>query len=159
MSDEDVLEWRGCEVIDRDGEKVGTLEEIYLDEQTRRPEWAIVKRGFMGRTTTFVPLIGAMREGEHVRVRYEKEQLKDAPAVDPEGGLTQEEEEQVYGHYGLDYSRAESQSGLPEGEAEALPGPRLRLRKYVVTDYVPVQREEVRVESEPARDEREEPSR
>jgi sporulation protein YlmC with PRC-barrel domain len=209
MADENVLEWRGCDVIDSDGDKVGTLEQIYLDEQTKKPEWAIVTVGFMGRRSTFVPLIGAMREGDMIRVRYDKDLVKDAPKVDPEGGLSQDEEEQVYRHYGLDYSRAESESGLPDSPAagetgaaagrraetetsagaeaqgargdaperrdETAPGRdapdperatvpgapggaggevvgRLRLRKYVVTEHVPVQREEVRLEPEPEGD-------
>lgn len=110
----EVMEWRGCEVVDRDGDKVGKLDEIYLDRQTGQPEWAIVNTGLFGQRSSFVPLKDAMREGDMIRVPYEKDQIKDAPNVDADGELTQEEEQQVYAHYGLDYSQDRSQSGLPE---------------------------------------------
>jgi sporulation protein YlmC with PRC-barrel domain len=38
MSTQNVTEWRGQELLDNDGEKIGTIEEIYLDTDTDRPE-------------------------------------------------------------------------------------------------------------------------
>lgn len=115
----DVMEWRGCEVIDRDGDKVGKLDEIYLDRETGQPEWAIVNTGLFGRKSSFVPIKKAMREGDMIRVAYQSDQIKDAPSVDPDGEVSQDEERQIYEHYGLEYSQARSGSGLPEGGAAA----------------------------------------
>src|SRR4051794_36304322 len=132
MDENNPLEWRGAEVVDRDGDKVGTLAEVYLDAETRRPEWAIVKVGLFGRGNTFVPLAGADREGDIVRVRYDKGQIKDAPDADPDGELSVDEEERLYRHYGLERSEAaadESGAGQPER--------RVRLVRYVVEE-VPV---------------------
>jgi sporulation protein YlmC with PRC-barrel domain len=111
----EMMEWRGCEVVDQDGDKVGKLDEIYLDRETGTPEWAIVNTGLFGRKSSFVPLKEALREGEMIRVPYQKEQIKDAPNVDPDGEITPEEEQQVYAHYGLEYSQSRSGSGLGEG--------------------------------------------
>jgi sporulation protein YlmC with PRC-barrel domain len=111
----EMMEWRGCEVVDQDGDKVGKLDEIYLDRETGTPEWAIVNTGMFGRKSSFVPLKEALREGDMIRVPYQKEQIKDAPNVDPDGEISPEEEQQVYSHYGLDYSQAQSGSGLGEG--------------------------------------------
>ena len=54
----DIAEWHGMELVDRDGERIGKLEEIYVDVETDEPQFGTVKEGFFGRHLTFVPLIG-----------------------------------------------------------------------------------------------------
>src|SRR5919205_2458430 len=81
----DVYDWRGRTVVDRDGEKIGKLDEIYLDRQTNTPEWALVNTGLFGSKSSFVPLKGAAPSGEDVRVAYAKDQVKDAPSIDTDG--------------------------------------------------------------------------
>jgi len=193
MNTNDVTQLRGQQLIDRDGDKVGKIDEIYLDEQTGQPEWLAVNTGLFGSNVSFVPLAQATTEGGTVRVPYEKSQIKDAPNASADGQLSQEEESRLYRHYGMDYGENRSDSGLPEGgrfddttrtadtgtvghdtsgpttdqamtrsEEELKVGTakreagRARLRKYVVTENVtqtvPVQREEVRVEREPITD-------
>lgn len=115
----ELTEWRGCEVVDQDGDKIGKIDEIYIDRETGKPEWAIVNTGLFGRKSSFVPLKDALREEDLIRVPYEKSHVKDAPNVDPDGEISAEEEERVYAHYGLDYSQAQSSSGLPTGESAA----------------------------------------
>jgi uncharacterized protein (TIGR02271 family) len=110
--------WRGRAMIGGDGEKIGKVDEIYLDEETGRPEWALVNTGLLGMKSNFVPLTGASSEGDEVHVEYTKDQVKDAPGVDPEGELSQSEEATLYRHYGLEYSERRSGSGLPEGSGE-----------------------------------------
>ncbi len=112
---EQALEWRGQDLVDSDGDRIGKVEEIYLDTETDQPEWALVHTGLFGNKGTFVPLQEASAEGDGVRVPYEKSQVKDAPSVDPDGQLSQEEEAELYRHYGLDYGEGRSGSGLPEG--------------------------------------------
>jgi sporulation protein YlmC with PRC-barrel domain len=113
----EMMDWRGCQVVDQDGDKVGKLDEIYLDRETGKPEWAIVNTGLFGRKSSFVPLKDALREEDMIRVPYQAEQIKDAPSVDPDGEISPEEEQQVYAHYGLDYSQAQSGSGLGTSNA------------------------------------------
>jgi uncharacterized protein (TIGR02271 family) len=115
---EDTLTWRGQAMTDRDGDKIGTVEEIYLDADTNEPEWALVNTGLFGTKRSFVPLREATHEGEGVRVPYEKAHVKDAPAMDADGELSQREEEELYRHYGLEYGESRSGSGLPEGRDE-----------------------------------------
>ena len=117
---------RGQEVLDRDGEKVGTVEEVYLDQQTDRPEWVLVNTGgLFGGKSTLVPLAGADNGDGGVRVPYEKDQIKSAPQADVDGELSQDEEAALYSHYGLDYSEGRSDSGLPAGErSEGVAGDR-----------------------------------
>jgi uncharacterized protein (TIGR02271 family) len=113
----EISSWRGRVMIGSDSEKIGKIDEIYLDEETGQPEWALVNTGLFGLKSTFVPLTGASPEGEEIRADYTKDQVKDAPGLEPEGELSQSEEATLYRHYGLDYSERRSGSGLPEGSA------------------------------------------
>jgi uncharacterized protein (TIGR02271 family) len=106
---------RGATVRDRDGEKIGTVDELYFDQATDRPEWMTVKTGLFGMKTTFVPVEGAQPEGEdELRVPYEKDRVKGAPSIDPDHELTQGEEQELYSFYGMSYGERRSSSGLPE---------------------------------------------
>jgi uncharacterized protein (TIGR02271 family) len=109
------LSWRGQELMATDGAKIGTIEEIYVDAQTGAPEWALVHTGLFGTKRTFVPLRGADATGEGIFVPFAKQQVKDAPSIDPDGQLSQREESDLYRHYGLEYSELHSDTGLPEG--------------------------------------------
>jgi uncharacterized protein (TIGR02271 family) len=114
---EEITNYRGATLVDRDGGKIGSIDEIYLDQETRRPEWLAVKTGLFGTRLSFVPISEASLNGDEVRVPYEKAQVKDAPNVDADGQLSQQEEAELYRHYGLDYGESRSDSGLPEGTA------------------------------------------
>jgi uncharacterized protein (TIGR02271 family) len=119
MQKEDLLQKRGDDLYDTSGDKLGKIEEIYLDAETGAPEWALVNTGLFGTKSTFVPLRDATEDNGSLRVPYEKAQLKDAPTIDPDGELSQQQESELYRHYGLDYSESRSDSGLPEGGAGA----------------------------------------
>src|SRR5918992_4845419 len=96
--------WHGRDLIDRDGDKIGSISDVYLDDETGQPEWLTVKTGLFGSRESFVPTAEARAEGDTVRVPYEKAQVKDAPNVDADGALSQDEEAQLYGHYDLGYT-------------------------------------------------------
>src|SRR4051812_10775075 len=98
---EEITRLRGATLVDRDGGKIGSIDEIYADQDTGRPEWMAVRTGLFGTRLTFVPLAEAQTTGDEVRVPYEKAQVKDAPNVDPDGELSQDEEGRLYAHYGL----------------------------------------------------------
>ena len=119
---EQALEWRGFDLVDRDGDKVGRIEEIYLDQETDRPEWALVNTGLFGGRSTFVPLAGAEGDAGQVRVPFPKSHVKDAPSIDAGGELSQDEEARLYRHYGMDYSESRSGTGLAEGQPDAPTG-------------------------------------
>jgi uncharacterized protein (TIGR02271 family) len=104
--------WHGRNLIDRDGDKIGSISDVYLDDDTGRPEWLTVKTGLFGTRESFVPTAEARAEGDTVRVPYEKSQVKDAPNVDADGALSQDEEARLYRHYGLEYTERRSDSGL-----------------------------------------------
>ena len=106
----------GQDVYSSDGEKIGSVEEIFYDEETKQPEWVSVGTGFLGRKTVLVPVQGATLEEDGVHVPVRKEQVEGAPEVDMSGDeITQESEQGLYSHYGLGYSERRSETGLPEG--------------------------------------------
>lgn len=108
-----VLAWRGRTVIDSTGEKIGKFEELYLDAQTDLPEWAGVSFGLVRRGHRLVPLSEATEAGDDLQVPFEKAHVESSPDVEAGGELSQEDEAALYRHYGLEYSREESATGLP----------------------------------------------
>jgi uncharacterized protein (TIGR02271 family) len=163
---QDVQAWRGLKAVDPDGEKVGTIDEIYLDRGSDEPEWLTVSTGLFGSRTSFVPIADAQLTGDEVRLPYGKDQIKDAPNIDADGALSREEEQRLYEHYGRsDYGewsgggdddgasglaadrgeeadRSGAGDAMTRSEEELSVGTtereagRVRLRKYVVEDEV-----------------------
>jgi uncharacterized protein (TIGR02271 family) len=115
---ETVQSWQGRTMVDPAGDKLGTIDAIYLDDETGQPEWATVTSGLFTAKTAFVPLAQAQDTGDSVQVPYDKQQVKNAPTMRADGQLSQDEEAKLYRHYGLDYSEHRSDSGRPAGTAE-----------------------------------------
>jgi len=107
--------WVGRTASGPDGGKIGKIEDIYLDEETRKPEWLAVSTGMFGSRLSFVPITGASVQGDNVVLNFSKDQVKDAPNAEADGALSQDEEARLYQHYGMNYSESRSDSGLPEG--------------------------------------------
>jgi uncharacterized protein (TIGR02271 family) len=114
----DVLSWRGQELRSSDDDKLGTIEEIYLDTRTDEPEWALITTGLFGSKQSFVPLRDASQTDAGITVPFDKATVKDAPKIDPDGRLSREEETQLYRHYGLDYGETEVGSGVHDGRSD-----------------------------------------
>jgi uncharacterized protein (TIGR02271 family) len=115
---ETVQSWQGRTMVDPAGDKLGTIDAIYLDDETGQPEWATVTSGMFIAKIAFVPLAQAEDIGDSVQVPYDKQQVKNAPTMEAGGQLSQDEEAELYRHYGLDYSEHRSDSGLPAGERD-----------------------------------------
>jgi len=157
-----VRSWQGRTMVDRDGDKLGDIESIYVDDQTGQPAWALVNTGLFGTRSTFVPIAQASATGDQVQVPYEKQRIKDAPNIDPDGHLSEQEEQELWRHYGLDYGAGDdadraatdedrdrvgrdtsgptTDDAMTRSEEELRVGTetrergRARLRKYVVTE-------------------------
>jgi uncharacterized protein (TIGR02271 family) len=116
----DAYTWQGRELVGSDGEKIGSVKEIYEDLHTGKPEWALVTSGFFGTRSHFVPLAGAQPDGEAVRVSATKEQVKNAPSIEGEGQLSEDDERRLFDHYNVPYTGEGSVTaqGAPSPEAE-----------------------------------------
>jgi hypothetical protein len=101
---ENIRDWRGHDVVDADGHKIGQLEAIYVDTGTDLPSFGTVTVGMVGRhRLVFVPLDKATVGPGYLKVAYDKKQVKDAPSIDTDGELPAASEEEVFAHYGLTY--------------------------------------------------------
>ena len=161
----EAYDFEGRTLVDADGEKIGKIDELYFDEVGGQPEWALVNTGLFGTKKTFVPIRSASPSGEDLEVPVTKQQVKDAPRIDADQELSEQEERQLFEHYGVPYTTEGSTTatGAPAGDhdddghdtsgpntddamtrseeelrvgtAERETG-RVRLRKYVVTENV-----------------------
>ncbi|MFD5464337.1 PRC and DUF2382 domain-containing protein [Kitasatospora sp. NPDC127059] len=101
QTDIDPRDLIGHKAVDRNGDKIGTIDEVYLDDATGRPEWAAVRTGIFGRDA-FVPLTTSEFSGEELRVPYDKSLVKDSPDFGVGQHLSPAQELQLYRYYGLD---------------------------------------------------------
>ena len=108
----DISEWQGRELIDQNGERIGTLEAVYFDVETDTPQFGTVKEGFFGRHLTFVPLIGITIGPDNLQIPATSQQVKDAPNIALQGDeLSQADESALYHHYQLNYTPLDTGSG------------------------------------------------
>lgn len=117
---DEVQDWPGRKLVAADGSKIGKVGEIYLDDRSGQPEWALVNTGLFGTRSSFVPITDARSDGDGaVMVPFDKHTVKDAPNVDEGDHLSPEEEAALYRYYGrTDYDH-EAGSG-PRREADDL---------------------------------------
>ncbi|MDJ0355218.1 PRC and DUF2382 domain-containing protein [Paenarthrobacter sp. PH39-S1] len=108
----------GGTVVGGEGEKIGKIGQVYLDDETGKPEWVTAKTGMFGGAETFIPLAQGTVDGDAIRVPYDKDKVRNAPRMDDaEGHLSKDQEAGLYEYYGLAYSERKSDSGLPAGGA------------------------------------------
>jgi uncharacterized protein YrrD len=108
----DIAEWHGKQLVDRDGEKIGKLEDVYFDIETDEPQFGTVKEGLIARHLTFVPLAEITIGPDNLQVSVSKKQVKDAPIIQQEGDeLSQADESALYHHYQLNYTASDTPSG------------------------------------------------
>lgn len=106
------------DVLSQDGEKIGGIGQFYLDEETGEPAWITVKTGLFGRRESFVPLEGAWVQGDDLVVQHRKEEVKDAPLIDPDGHPGPEDEARLYEHYRPERMRTYAEAADGEGDAD-----------------------------------------
>ena len=156
--------WIGRDLVGPDGDRIGQITDIYIDDDTEQPEWLAVRTGWFGSRLSFVPIAGATASGDNLAVTWDKAHVKDAPHAEPDGVLSEEAEAALYAHYGMGYAEpaaapqatddamTRSEEELRVGTTREEAG-RVRLRKWIETERVsttiPVEREQVRIEREP----------
>ena len=107
-----VSDWLGKVLVDRNGEKIGKLQDVYVDVETDEPQFGTVKEGFIARHLTFVPLGGIQIGTDGLQVAVTKEQVRSAPDIELHGEeLSQADESTLYHHFELNYTPPSSASG------------------------------------------------
>ena len=109
---QNIAEWHGKTLVDRDGQKIGKLQDVYVDVETEEPMFGTVKEGFIGRHLTFVPRGGIKVGPDELQVAVTREQIKAAPNIEQHGEeLSQADESALYHHYELNYTPPNTASG------------------------------------------------
>jgi hypothetical protein len=112
QSEWNVAEWHGKVLVDRDGEKIEKLQDVYVDVETDEPQFGTVKEGFIGRHLTFVPLGGIKVGPDDLQVPVSKERVRDAPNTEQHGEEPSQADESIlYHHYELNYTPPNTESG------------------------------------------------
>lgn len=99
----------GYTVYDQDNDKIGKVDDLFLDESDQ-PEYIGVKMGFLGTSSTIIPMdIAQIDESQQiVMVSAEKQMVKDGPTFNDDREITPEFEQEVRGYYGLEGSQSQS---------------------------------------------------
>ena len=87
-----------------DGDKIGKVEQVFLDDNTEEVTFVTVNTGLFGTKESFVPADGAQQDGDRLVLPYTKDVVKDAPNVDADQHLSPAEEEEIYRYYKMNYS-------------------------------------------------------
>jgi hypothetical protein len=110
----------GRKAFDCNGAKIGTVDEVYLDDATGEPEWAAVRTGLFGHDA-FVPLGPTELKNEALQVPFDKSLVKGAPDFGVGRHLSPEQELQLYHYYGLEVPAAPEVGGSAHGDRPAGP--------------------------------------
>jgi hypothetical protein len=89
-------------VVTRDGTKIGSVEQVFLSEDSGEPAFVTVRTGLLGMSESFVPLTGATIDGSRLEVAFDRDQIRKGPRIESDrGSITVEEENELYSYYGL----------------------------------------------------------
>ncbi len=154
----------GGAVVGSDGENIGKIGQVFLDNQSGNVSWVTVKTGWFGAGQSFVPTDDATLSGDTLTVPYGKDKIKGAPHFEADQPLSEQDEDQLYSYYGLgttapagDYATTSTHTDTTVGDDTAVAGRntggevtrseeqvrvgtekvqagRARLRKYVTTE-------------------------
>ncbi|WP_328303746.1 PRC-barrel domain-containing protein [Actinomycetospora sp. NBC_00405] len=128
--------------------ELGTVDAVYLDDETGRPEWVAVTTGLFGSRVSLMPLNEAEYRDGVLHLPYTREQVRNAPHQDLDHELSPDDERRLFGHYGRDHTRVAGQDDRGGGVDTArgrseeplrvgVDTPRrdgVRLQRYEVTD-------------------------
>ena len=94
--------YEGYTVYDNRGDKIGKVDDLFIDEADRE-EYIGVKMGFFGRRSTLIPMdIARVNEADKaIEVSESKDHVKDAPSFDDDEDITPEYEDRIRSHFGL----------------------------------------------------------
>src|SRR5919108_1699090 len=95
--------YEGYKVYDNRGEKIGKVDDLFIDEADRE-EYIGVKMGFFGRKSTLIPMdiVRVNEAGKAIEVSESKDHVKDAPSFDDDEDITPEYEDRIRRHFGLE---------------------------------------------------------
>ncbi len=124
MASEDRLreledKYEGFKVYDNRGEKIGKVDDLFIDENDRE-EYVGVKMGLLGMKSTLIPMdiVRVNESDKTIEVSESKDSVKDAPSFDDDEEITPEYEDRIRSHFGLESLGGESSYGAYSGASD-----------------------------------------
>jgi len=78
----DLTELRDKDIYSSDGEKIGSVKDIFYDDSSGDPEWVGVGTGFLGLKERVVPVAELMPSGDRLVVPFTKDKIEHEPDFD-----------------------------------------------------------------------------
>jgi sporulation protein YlmC with PRC-barrel domain len=103
----------GYDVTDDSGNKIGKVDNVWVDDVTNELEFVGVKTGWLMGKTHVIPVANARIADGSIRVPFDEDTIKTAPSFNGDEELTPEQEDEIYSYYGEGQPTSESSSGLP----------------------------------------------
>ena len=102
--------------VDVEGNRIGKITKVYLDDQAEQPEWILVETGLFGTRQSFAPIRGSRFDGDQLLVlAVSKDQVKDAPNIDPDARISDSEVDALRQYYNAHLGTARQTSDYAEG--------------------------------------------
>ena len=103
--------------FDKAGEKLGSVKEVFVDEQTGQPTFVEVNHGLFGMSSSLVPLRGHDFNGDDLKLAFSKDRIENAPDFDSDKPLTPEAQSDIFKHYQLE--NAQDVTTYQDGNVDA----------------------------------------
>lgn len=139
---ESIDQWVGQEVVDRDGEKLGKLGDVFFRTGTDEAVFGAVKHGLLGRKAALVPLAGASLSRDYIRIAHAQADVDAAPVPAEAGPLSAQEAEALASHYGI---------AVPTGEPDGFESASARDARMEAAAAERARAEKLRAEEESRR--------
>jgi len=101
LANQDARDLIGRTAYAPDGNKIGEIGQVYLNDSSGQPEFITVKTGFFGTSESFVPISDATETEGGVTVPFDAEKVKNAPNVSADGHISEDEEQAIWDYYGF----------------------------------------------------------
>ena len=117
--------YMGKDALDAQGNKIGSIGQVYVDDETGVPDWITVNTGLFGTKESFAPLTGSSVTGDGVVLPFGKDVVKGSPEIKDAAHLDADEQEALYTYYqgylgsasGAQYATDTTTTGKTTGKA------------------------------------------
>jgi len=109
----------GYDVLDSAGNKIGSVDNVWVDDATNALEFIGVKTGWLLGKTHVIPVENANISDGTITVPFAEDQIKDAPSFGGDDEISPDAEDEIYSYYGMDRSTSASPTGLSTGDTSS----------------------------------------
>lgn len=102
----DINDLAHATAYDSEGNKLGPVKEVFINDASGQPDFVEVGRGLLGLSSAIVPLKGHRLEGESLHLSFPKNVIAKAPTPDDDAHLTPQDHDALFAHYGLEQDDA-----------------------------------------------------